>query len=187
MAYIVTRPTTEQGGAELFFEQTAMLCVYYNAINLIEHSKLLIIEWYKNNGFRSLLKLKPELVTASWVDSDQTANRYGIDPATKIHWLTMMRDYLRDKSNIDKCNHPELLNAWAKFRYEPGSGNKYNCDITIATSLCIILEADEKELMVQEVKNSQPKGEMFSYYKTDKNGIMISSANFKQNNYTNVN
>jgi hypothetical protein len=180
----LTRPTAEQGGAELFFEQTAMLCVYYNAINLIEYSKIRIIDWYKNNGFAQLLKLRPELVTASWVDESKVTNRYGIDPATKIHWLTMLRDYLKDQSHIEQFNHPELLNAFAKFKYDP-SGARYNCDITIAAALCEVLDADERELMVQESKDEKKilRGTFFKSV----NGRMVSSNNLNtySNAYTN--
>lgn len=150
VAGILERPTLSEGGEELFYEHTAMLCIAYNAINLIEYSKILIMDYYIKNGFSSLMKLRPEFVTANMVTISKTTNRYGIDPSTKPEWLKMQKRYLSDKRNIENCDFIELLDAWVKFKYDP-SGKKYNCDVTIATSLCTVCEEDEKEL---EVSNS---------------------------------
>jgi hypothetical protein len=185
VAGILTRPSEEQGGSELFYEQTAMLCVYYNAINLIENSKIRIYDWYKSNGFTEFLKLRPVLVVSNWVDETKASNRYGIDPATKPFWLSMHKDWLRKKYNIDNCDHPILLDAWAKFRYDP-SGQKYNCDITISTSLCLVAEEDEKEVLVKS--NEKPKNikELFNYFKS-KDGKMMSGVNLTHNYYARTN
>jgi hypothetical protein len=81
----------------------------------------------------------------------------------------MHADYLKTKENIDKCDFEMLLEAWAKFKYRPGT-IRYNCDITIATSLCTVYEEDEKEMMVYG-SSQQVKKRTMLRYKTI-NGIM---------------
>ena len=147
VARITERPTTSEGGSELFYEHTAMLCIYYGyAINLIEYSKIRIIDWYVKNGFESLLKERPEFVSASMINKSKVNNRYGIDPATKPHWLAMLRDKLT-KDFIDRMDDIYQIERLAKFRYDP-TGKKYNCDTTITSALCIVLEEDELQLDV---------------------------------------
>ena len=124
--------------------------MYYNSKNLIEWSKVLIFEWYEKNGVSALLKERPEFVLSKMIVKSQATNYYGIDPSTKPHWLKILADYLKVKENIDKCYFPELLKAWAKFKYAPGK-IRYNCDNTIATSLCGVMEEDERELLVMSM------------------------------------
>lgn len=167
---VFERPTESQGGREVFYKNSAILCIFFNAINLIEYSKILIIDWYQKNGLTSLLKLRPEFVTAATVINSKAMNKYGIDPSTKSNWLTMQRTYLELKENIDKCDFLELLDAWARFRYDP-SGKKYNCDLTIASSLCTVCEEDENTLQVY----SESEVEKFTpiRYTKDKYGNII--------------
>lgn len=145
VAGIIMRPDTAHGGATKFYEKTAMLCMAYRAINLIEYSKIRIIDWYLENGLHGLLKLRPEFVTARMVQKSATNNMYGIDAATKPHWLAYQKQLLDEENFIEKCEFIELLEAWGNFIYDP-SGKKYNCDNTIASSLCTVAEEDEKEL-----------------------------------------
>lgn len=161
VAGVVERPSTSVGGREIFYRNTAILCIFYNAINLIEWSKILIFKWYEDHNCTSLLKLRPEFVTANMVIDPRAKNKYGIDPSTKSHWLAMQKTFLEVRQNIDKCDFIDLLEAWAKFKYDP-SGKKYNCDNTIASSLCTVCEEDEKELAVAEVKKQEFKPVSFS-------------------------
>ena len=121
--------------------------MYYNAKNLIEWSKILIFEWYTRNGVESLLKERPEFVLSKMIAKSQATNFYGIDPSTKPSWLKLLAFFLGVRENIDKVYFPELLKAWAKFKYQPGK-IRYNCDITIATSLCETFEEDIREMEV---------------------------------------
>jgi len=147
VAGVVERPKTAEGGKNLFYEHTALLTMYYFCKNLVEWSKILITEWYIRNGLEGLLKERPEFVLAKMIEKSKGANFYGIDPSTKIHWLTMMAEYLNVRENIEKCMFPELLKAWAKFKYAPGR-IRYNCDITISTSLCETYAEDIREMEV---------------------------------------
>ena len=46
------------------------------------------------------------------------------------------------KENIDKMDDIEQIDAFARFKYDP-SGRKYNCDVTISSSLSIVCYEDE--------------------------------------------
>lgn len=164
VAGILQRPATSEGGKDIFYENTAKLTMYYGARNLIEWSKILIFEWYINNGLEGLLKERPEFIMARMIQRSQATNNYGIDPSSKPHWLKFMTDYLGVKENVDKCFFPELLKAWAKYKYMPGK-QKYNCDITIATSLCEVMANDEKDYEVFSMteKKDNPSSGLMKY------------------------
>lgn len=175
VAGLVERPTVAQGGRDVFYEHTALLTVYYGARNLIEHSNLLIFEWYERKGLNGLLKEKPEFAMAKMINKTQTSNMYGIDPSTKPHWLRIQADWLRNKDNIDKCDFIDLLQAWAKFKYRPGV-IRYNCDITIASSLCSVLENDEESYEVVSRADMKARVSTIPSYKTV-NGNLVMGFN----------
>jgi hypothetical protein len=171
VAGVLERPTESIGGPDLFYEHTAMLSVAFNAPNLIEYSKILIIDWYVKNGFAGYVKLRPEFVTASMVMNSKATNRYGIDPSTKGEWLKMQKKFLSDRRNIDNCDFPVLLTAWSNFKYDP-TGKKYNCDNTIATSLCTVCEEDEKG-MYDNTQNIEKPDNRPIHYQRDRSGNLI--------------
>ena len=161
VARITERPSVEEGGSELFYEHTAMLCIYYGcAINLIEYSNVLIINWYRNNGFEFLLKERPEFVSASMVIKSKTVNRFGIDPNTKLQWLKMLKDHLV-LENIQKMRDIDQISRFAKFRYDP-TGQKYNDDVVISSALNIVLAKDEEYLEVNE-EEKENKDDWYNY------------------------
>ena len=150
VAGLLIRPKESEGGAENFYEKTAMLCAMYNARNLIEYSKIRIIDYYVKNGWAGLLKERPAFVTANLIKHSQATNKYGIDPSTKIHWLKMQAAYLNDVTHIEECDFIELLDAWANYKYD-STGKKYNCDITISTSLCEVFLKDEEAIQAYSI------------------------------------
>jgi len=165
VARITERPKTEEGGSETFYEHTAMGCIFYGiAINLIEYSKIRIIDWYDKNGFTSLLKERPEFVSASMIIKSKTSNRWGIDPATKPHWLYMLKDELTEDF-INRMDDIYQIERLAKFRYDP-TGKKYNCDTTITSALDIVLEKDEEGLQVMKSQKSETKKEHYTHFVT---------------------
>lgn len=145
VARIIQRPSIEEGGAYIFYENTIKLGIYYSVINLIEWSNIRIFDYYKRNGMEHLLKERPEMTISKYIGNSKTNNVFGIDPSTKPHWLSGLRDYLSFKENIDKMDDIEQIQAFAKFKYDP-SGKKYNCDITISSALSLVCYEDETEL-----------------------------------------
>ncbi len=146
VARLTIRPETWEGGAEKFFEEVLKMNIYYNAINLVEYSNLRIFDFYKNHGFNHLLKERPKLMIAKWIQDSKVANDFGIDPNTKHHWLAELSDQMTEEW-INNIYDIGILSALAKFRYTPGRG-RYNCDITISMALLAVLYQDEIELEV---------------------------------------
>ena len=149
VARITVRPEgdgTLFGGAEKFYEKTIKLMIYFNALNLLEWSKILLASFYERKGFEHLLVEKPAFLTSTWIKDSKASNRYGIDPSTKIHWLMLLEEFLvkDDYANVDKMFDCEQIEALAKYRLQKG----YNCDITIHTSLNVVCLEEFKETMM---------------------------------------
>jgi len=157
VARLTIRPETWDGGAFGFYEEVLKLNIYYNSINLIEYSNLRIFDYYKGMRANHLLKERPKLMIAKWIQDSKVANDYGIDPNTKPHWLSELRDYLIDNKTYNKIQlikDPEILLALAKFKYNPGK-LRFNCDITISVALLVVLFEDEIELEVVKHQKEQ--------------------------------
>jgi len=77
--------------------------------------------------------------------------------------LSSLKQYLirDDYAAIDKMYDLEQIEAFIKFRYNPSK--KYNCDVTISSSLTIILAEDEKEMMVEEEQKTEVGRGYFGY------------------------
>lgn len=157
----VARYTERPATADEAHENSAKLMVYYNAMNLIEHTNLLIFKWYKEHGLEYLLKERPMMVYDN-VKNSKSVNRYGVDASTKQIWLQNYRDYI--ETNCDKMVDAEQIEAAIKYRSDPD----YNCDITIHSSLCIVHWKDNAKI---KVKTSKPTIEEFFHYGS-KNGRM---------------
>jgi hypothetical protein len=158
----VARYTERPKTAEDAYEATAKLCMYYMAPNLIEWSNIGIFGWYERNGFAHFLRERPRIAYAN-VKESKVNNRFGIDPSTKEYWITAYRDYI--ETNVDNMYDQEQIIAAINYRDD----KDYNCDITISSSLCIVHELDDRQLIVKE--KSTAKSEFF-HYKTGKNGKM---------------
>lgn len=163
VARLIERPEE----AESFYENSAKMCFYYHAMNLIEYSNLRIFDWYKRNGFEELLRERPEFVLSSWIKQSKVENRYGIDPATKIHWLGLLKKKLLDPEFVKRIYDVEVVNAFLKFKLDP----KYNCDITIAAALTAVQEQEDKEFVEHGTPREEQK-KLLVKYKTV-NGRMI--------------
>jgi hypothetical protein len=161
VARITVRPKT----AEEFYEMTAKASVYYQCMNLIEWSNIGIFGWYERNGFSHYLKERPRIAYANTKDS-KVNNRYGIDPSTKPFWITSYRDYI--EKDIDKMYDEEQILAAIRWRDDP----KYNCDITISSSLCIVHMLEDMNV---RVKTKEEKKEKFFGY-TSKNGQLLQTS-----------
>jgi hypothetical protein len=167
----VARYTERPPTAAEAHENSAKLMMYYNAMNLIEHTNLLIFNWYKEHGLEYLLKERPQMVYDN-VKNSKSQNRYGVDASTKDMWLQCYRDYI--ETNVDKMLDTEQIEAAIKYRKDPD----YNCDITIHSSLCIVHWKDNAKI---QVKSSKPKIDEFFHYGS-RNGRMEMSFNRENKN-----
>lgn len=154
VAFILERPTLEQGGAEIFYEHTAMLTMYYGCQNNIEYSNLRIFDYYTiTNHFDYLLKSRPRLAFAGKIKESRVSNPYGTDKSLKPHALAILANRMNEDF-ISRLLFKEIIEAWIKFRYDP-SGKKYNCDITVATAYA---EVSAKEVEFQVVMKKEDLG-----------------------------
>ena len=160
--------------SEQFFERTAKLNFYYNITGrcLIEWSNILIFKWYENKKFSYMLAERPDLVISNWISNSTVNNRYGIDPSTKRHWLTLLKDYLSDITNISKLDDVEQITAYLYFKYDP----KYNCDITISSALCLVMDLEEEESMNDQNQEKEEEGPMFGF-KVGRDGNFMQTYN----------
>lgn len=111
-----------------------------------------------------LLKERPQLMISRWITDSQVNNQYGIDPSSKPYWLSAAADFLRnmDYAFIKNCFDEGLLQALAKFRYNPGLF-KYNCDITITFALMVVLLGDEEGLEVAKNQTARHETPRFAF------------------------
>ena len=157
----VARYTERPPTADEAHENTAKLMMYYNALNLVEHTNLTIFKWYKDHGFEYMLRERPQMVYEN-VKNTKSVNRYGVDASTKQVWLQCYRDYI--ETNVEKMVDSEQIEAAIKYREDAG----YNCDITIHSSLCVVHWKDNIKI---KAKPKEKDVNDFFHYST-KNGKM---------------
>lgn len=150
VAYVLERPGINQGGRDVFYENTAKLCMLYSAINLIEHSKLLIFPWYEKAGLGHMLALKPSYVVTNLVDNSLTTNRYGIDASLLPYGLKMLKDFLTF-DNINQIDFVDLLDAFSKFKLH----KDYNCDITVACAWAVVQKEEDTLSFTRQKETSE--------------------------------
>lgn len=163
------RPDILDGGSPAAYEASAKLCLYYRAKNLIEWSNIRIFDWYERHNFTFLLKERPEMMIANWIKNSSVSNRYGIDPSTKIHWLSLLSEYIKD--NWYKFRSDRQIDAFIKFKLDPN----YNCDVTMGSALAYL---NAYEMASQKRRtDTEPQRKQSSplpRYKM-KNGIIVTS------------
>ena len=160
VASILWRPSVK----EKFFEQTAMMMIYYhNARNLIEWSNITIFDWYKNNNLEFLLKERPLISTAN-VKHSVVNNRYGIDPATKHIWEDHFADYI--ETNYENLQSVAGVERYMLYRRSKTGEKKYNCDLTIADMLsreCMLDIVNNK--LTTKLSDTKPIDHNYGYVK----------------------
>lgn len=167
VAFVNERPETSEGGREVFYEYTALLSVAYNGLNLIEHSKILIFDWYHKFGLSSLLKLRPQTVISNTIQNSKMSNAYGVDQAFVPYGLKMQKDYFSSKENIDNIDFVVLLDAISKFKI----AKDYNCDNTIAAMWCTVQIEDDSMALV--TKTPEVKEEVRKLFYVLEKGRMV--------------
>jgi hypothetical protein len=160
----VARYTERPKTADIAYESTAKLMMYYGAMNLIEHTNLLIFNWYKDHGFEYMLRERPRMVYDN-VKNSKSVNRYGVDASTKQVWLQCYRDYI--ETSCHKMMDIEQIEAAIRYRNDAN----YNCDITIHSALCVVHWKDN--IKVKANTGPPPKEEFFHY--STKNGKTVMS------------
>ena len=161
VAEIIERPTIAEGGAETFFEHTIMACLYYRCQNNIEWGNTRIFFYYRDNNFEHLLKERTRLAFANKLVDSQMSNPWGTDKTLKPQILAIQADALTDEY-IGNMFFVNQIVAFTKFKYTPGE--KYNCDITIASAECEVSFKEDLQTVVKsekEIGQNRPKRLIF--------------------------
>jgi hypothetical protein len=159
------RPEMMTGGAKTFYKETIKVAVAYGLIErtLIEYSNLRIFDYYETNNVELLLQPRPDFIIANMIGNSKVVNKYGIDPASKPHWLSKLNDYLLgedgDCNPVRKILDPYILDRIIRFKYNPGKG-KYNDD-TIITMALNIVQREEQVLGYVENQNKAERDKFF--------------------------
>lgn len=143
IALLLERPETKQGGKNKFYEHCAMAGIWCGHVEMmIEHTKVLIIEWLISNGFENLIAMRPRFAFAAQVNKSNAMNRYGVDGSMKPNVMAIMSNDLSDEF-IANMYITEQIKAFAAYQYSPN----YNCDITVASAHAAIA-AKENDMVV---------------------------------------
>jgi hypothetical protein len=162
IAMLLERPTTDQGGRNVFYENTAKLSMLYNAPNLIEYSKILIFKFYEEFGVEMLLVPNPSLSMATMVNKSKTSNKYGLHGSLIDNALSMTADYWKDEENIKNNYFIDILKATSRFKRT----QNFNCDISIAFTLADLNLHEAKLIQEFNAEIEKMPNETFGYKET---------------------
>ena len=176
---LLARPTEEEGGAAFFYDLTMRMAIAWNTKNLIEYSNLRIFQHYERYGLMDFLSPRPDFVIANWVKLSTVQNKYGIDPNTKIFWLNALKEHLAENNfaQIDNLFNEEQIMRYINFKIL--AGNKYNCDETISSALCVV-QLEEDKLRMEQGGNDENNNDIevmnnYICYQEDDHGNIIQS------------
>ena len=150
VAGYIGRPTEEQGGREAAYENAAKLSVYFQTLNMIEYTKILIFDYYEQIGLEGFLAPRPDLVIVSNIDRSMVSNKYGMPSILIPHMLTKLRDWLLIQGNIENIPFDFVLKAFSEFK----RAKHYNCDITMAM-VSLMSQFEEYLLDMEEEKKDE--------------------------------
>ena len=156
VAGYIGRPTEEQGGREAAYENAAKLSVYFQTMNMIEYTKILIFDYYEQFGLEGFLAPRPDLVIVSNIDRSMVSNKYGMPSSLIPHMLTKLRDWLLVPGNIENIPFDFVLKAFSEFK----RAKHYNCDITMAM-VSLMSQFEEYLLDLEEERKDERPPERY--------------------------
>ena len=162
------RYTGRPDKAEDAWEKSFMLCVMYGARNLIEWSNIGIFGWAERMGLLRWVKERPRVAYADVINS-KVNNQYGVDPNTRSFWISSYADYIED--HYENMWDLWQINRALRFKEKTDTGKKYNCDVTISSSLAYVHYLDEIEYIPSPDKVSTEERIEFVYF-TAVNGVI---------------
>lgn len=170
VAELIERPTIAQGGAETFFEHTIMVCLLYRCQNNIEYSNIRIFYYYRDHNFEHLLKERPRLAFANKLVDSSLSNPWGTDKTLKPQILAILADSLTDEA-IANMFFLNQITSFSRFKYNPGE--KFNCDITIASAETEVSFKEDLEIVVKSEKEMNSNKPARLIYKTNSRGQLV--------------
>lgn len=125
--------------AELFYESTYKLALYYNLKVLVEYTKIGIIQWFLSNNRETFLYPRPSLTGV--IKETVSVNKYGLAMPyyVKQHIISLMANYV--KKNVDQIYFPSLLHDMMRFDFD-SMVKGLSHDETMAAAICLVADDD---------------------------------------------
>lgn len=123
-----------------FYEGTLMQAIFYGVEMLIEHSKINILDFYKDVGAYEYLKERPETIHS---ENSKAVNKYGVQMTKdiKARMVELMDEEIKEHGH--KIWFENLLMELADF------GDR-NTDEAMAYGICLLHKKDNYNLKVFE-------------------------------------
>lgn len=134
----------ERGDAsadDVFYENSVKMCVYYNAENLIEYSKLAIVNYFKDVGAYKYLKERPDLTHELGPSTSRNSHGQRMTKDVKNLVTKLLKREVRD--NCHKIWFKDIIDDFMDY------GDK-NTDIAMAYGLVLIHKMDIFEEILDE-------------------------------------
>jgi len=127
------------------YEQIALLHIYYNAVGLLEHTKVRIKDYFVEKGLTKYLAREPSFLSNTIKSYKASQTKIGIRVTTDIirAYIEYIKEYIEDYS--EKIFLKPLLKQLNNYIFE----NKKKYDLIAAMGMCEILD--------RELRNNQPK------------------------------
>ncbi len=160
----VAQYTDRPDSVEEFYYNTLLLNLFYRSKMLVEHTKISIINYYKNKKYYHLLWEAPKLNLPDMKYS-KAVNKVGylMSERHKKFALEKYISYVRD--NIDKFYFIDQVEDHLNFNLE---GNEF--DRTIASMLCII---QDNEMTDTAINAEQESSLRLPYWQRDEFGNIV--------------
>jgi len=169
IALLLERPNTAHGGKNKFYEHCAMAGVWCGNVEMmIEHTKVLIIEWLLNNGFGNLIALRPQMAFAAQLNKSKAMNKYGIDGSMKPNVMAIMSNDLTPEF-INNMFITKQIKAFIRYKYS----RNYNCDITVSSAHAAVAAKEHEKRVAYSTTDKRNKSTKHHfYYKQTPNGLI---------------
>lgn len=137
----------------LGYDQIGYALMYYDAIALVEYSKISIIRYFADKKWIKYLAKEPDAPSRVIKNYSANVNKYGIRVTNDIvnFYIQKIKDYLLDYA--DKLYFSDQLKQLSQYVRE----EKRKYDLVAAMGCCEILEAEFSNVVASSVSKTKPK------------------------------
>jgi hypothetical protein len=149
---------------EQFYENCAMLCIYYDTQVLVEYNDDGLLHYFLDNGLSRYLKERPRSADAPY---SKVTNRYGIHMKSfqKRLVVELIDEYVR--KNVEDIYYVELLQELAAF-------GTVNTDRAMAFGMALIHDMDMTKKLIDRDEEDEDERDFIPHFERQHNGEIIS-------------
>lgn len=143
------------------YRQIAYALMYFNAIALLEYTRINILDFLRDNGYLKYLAKEPDAISRSDKNFKANKNKYGIraTPAVINFYIDKIKEYLTDYGeNLYFISQVKQLTSYSREEK-----NKF--DIVAAMGMTEILEAEFSNEIAKNIVEEKPKFELPVWYR----------------------